>query len=292
MVIGELREKYSLETLLTIARIPKSTYFYQLNIKANKDEDLIQEIKEIFNLNHQKYGYIRITIELRNRGYKINKKKVYRLMKENNLTATPKKIKYRSYIGEVGKIAKNILSRDFDTTAPYQKLGTDITQFIAKYGKLYLSPIIDFHTREILAYDLSEHPNFDQIKRMLNSLIKEHGKYLKSSILHSDQGWQYQMKYYQKFLTKHKIAQSMSRKENCLDNSPTENFFGRMKTEFYYDKESTFNSLEEIKTAIHNYIYYYNHTRIVIKTKSSPVSYRQRLLTTDIINAGTKPTVQ
>ncbi len=263
--------------LLEIAGLARSTFNYvkkHMGEKERKDEAVLREIKSIFNENNGKYGYPRITIELQNRGYNINKKRVARIMRENNIRAARKKRRYNSYKGTVGKIAPNILNRDFSTTEPYQKLGTDVTVFITPHGKLYLSPIIDFHTREILAYDLSEHPNMQQIRRMLDRLIKKHGDYLDGAIMHSDQEWQYQMLYYRKFLKEHNITQSMSRKGNCLDNSPTENFFGRLKTDMYYDKEYSFKSLEELRHNIKNYIRYYNEERIVTRLRTNPQDYR------------------
>lgn len=244
--------------------------------KRSKDAPILKAIEDIFNSNNRKYGYPRITIELHRRGYNINEKRVARIMRENGLRAAIKRRRYNSYKGTVGKIAPNILERDFTTTGPYQKLGTDVTVFITPHGKLYLSPVIDFHTREVLAYDLSEHPNMKQIRRMLNKLNAKHGKALEGAILHSDQGWQYQMLYYRKYLKEHKIMQSMSRKGNCLDNSPTENFFGRLKTEMYYDKEYAFRSLDELKQNIHKYIRYYNEERIVSRLKTSPKKYREK----------------
>ncbi|MBQ2658047.1 MAG: IS3 family transposase [Erysipelotrichaceae bacterium] len=276
-MICELRERYSLPVLLEIAGVPRSTFYYEVrhfNDKKDKDKELLGVIEDIYEANKGKYGYLRVTQELKNRGYNVNKKRVQRIMQENALAAMPPKVKYNSYRGTVGKIAPNILDRDFSTSHPYEKLGTDITQFKIEFGTLYLSPVIDFHTREILAYDLSEHPNFDQIKRMLKSLILDHGDHLEGSILHSDQGWQYQMKYYQKFLRAHGIAQSMSRKGNCIDNSPTENFFGRLKTEMFYGQEYSYESLEHLESAIHEYIIYYNKDRIVSRLKSSPFDYR------------------
>jgi len=215
-----------------------------------------------------------MTQELRNRGCQINKKRVARIMKEHHLSAGPKKRQYHSYRGQVGRIAPNVLGQDFQTKAPYEKLGTDVTQFITQYGKLFLSPVIDFHTREVLAYDLSETANYAQIKRMLERLVKAHGEHLTGAILHSDQGWQYQMRQYRQFLADNGMIQSMSRKGNCLDNSPTENFFGRMKTEIYYDKEYTFQSLQHLKLVIRDYTEYYNNKRIVSRLKCSPVRYR------------------
>ena len=213
-MICELREKHSLDLLLQISGVPRSTYYYwvkHFDDKANKDREILSLITEIFEKNHRKYGYPRITQELKNRGYTVNKKRVARLMKENGLSACPRKRKYHSYKGLVGKAAPNLLQQDFRTDAPYEKLGTDVTQFITPHGKLYLSPVIDFHTREILSYDISENADYAQIRRMLQSLVANHGRHLRGAILHSDQGWQYQMPRYQAFLKENGIHQSMSR---------------------------------------------------------------------------------
>ena len=277
MIVCELRKKYSLKMLLKISGIPSSTYKYQvkrLNYKKEKDSPILEEIRRIYEENNEKYGYLRVTQALKNKGYSINKKKVQRIMKDNGLFAKPKKRSYHSYRGIVGDIAPNILDRNFKTTKPYEKAGTDISVFITQYGKLYLSPIIDFHTREILAYDISEKPDMNQIWRMLDNLKKKHKDKIKGMILHSDQGYQYQLKAYHNKLKDMDIIQSMSRKGNCLDNSPTENFFGRLKTEMFYEKEYLYNSLEELKQSIEEYINYYNNNRIVSKLKISPIQFR------------------
>jgi len=195
-------------------------------------------------------------------------------MHKYHLSAAPKRRKYSSYKGEVGTLVKNIVGRKFDVGQPFKVLGTDVTQFNVGEEKLYLSPIIDFHTREILAYDLSIHPNMHQIRRMMNSLINKFGSFLNGCILTSDQGWQYQQKWYQDFLKKHGIIQSMSRKGNCLDNSPTENFFGRLKEEVFFGQEWRYETIDELKSAIDKWILYYNHTRIVVRIKESPINYR------------------
>lgn len=256
--------------------------------KENKDKELKSIIMKIFKDNYEKYGVPRITQELRNMGININKKRVERIMKELGIKARPQSKKYRSYKGEIGKICKNQLLekkekdgkifnvRNFETTRPYEKMGTDVTVFITKYGKLYLSPIIDFHTREVLSYCLSENPNYAQVRNMLDDMFKMHRDKIKGAILHSDQGFQYQMSIYQKTLIEHGIIQSMSRKGNCLDNSPTENFFGRMKEEMYYGKEDLYGSLNELKDAIITYIKYYNEKRIVNRLGLSPIQYRQK----------------
>ena len=273
-VLKELQEKgYRLRYLLKAAKMSKSTYYFEISKKdviAEKNVAMAQEILEIFTENKERYGVRRVYRELLNRGKTVNHKRVQRIMHSLGLFGKRPKEKYHSYKGEVGKIAANLINRDFSTTEPYQKLGTDVTVFITPHGKLYLSPVIDFHTREILSYDLSEHPNMKQIRRMLEKLIKDHGEHLEGAIMHSDQGWQYQMLYYRKFLQEHKIVQSMSRKGNCLDNSPTENFFGRLKTDMYYDKEYSFKSLSELKRNIRRYIRYYNEERIVTRLRTNP----------------------
>lgn len=227
-------------------------------------------------------------MELRRQGLVVNNKKVRRIMVKLGLSATPRKRAYRSYKGQFGKICRNQLlikkhndksnayfyERNFGATRPFEVLGTDVTQFQISSGKLYLSPIIDFYTREILGYDISESPNYAQIRRMFYMMIKSHGESFKDAILHSDQGYQYQMKAYQKLLSSHGLIQSMSRKGNCLDNSPTENFFGRLKTEIFYDQEFEYKSLNDLKSAIQSYIKYYNEERIVVRFGDSPSNVR------------------
>lgn len=291
MIVQELGQKYKLSILLKIANLSKSTYFYNvehMNDKDMKDEELRKLILKIFNENYQKYGIPRITQELKNRGNNVNKKRVERIMNDLGIHARPRTKRYNSYKGNVGKRCKNKLLvkkdidgkeklvRDFSTTKPYEKLGTDITVFITPYGKLYLSPVIDFHTREILGYNLSESPNYAQVRKMLKMMFDKYGDKLNKAILHSDQGYQYQMANYQTELITHDIIQSMSRKGNCLDNSPTENFFSRLKEEMYYGKEDNYHSLKELEIEIHKYIEYHNEKRIVNRLKMSPKQYKNK----------------
>ena len=238
---------------------------------------MVKLIQTIFDSHYKKYGSPRITMELKNRGIVINGKKVARLMKEHHISAVPKKKKYCSYRGEVGTKAPNIIKRHFDVGEPYKVFGTDVTQFRIGDEKLYLSPIIDFHTREIVAYDISIHPNMHQIKRMMYQLEDKYGEYLPGSIIHSDQGWQYQQKWYQDFLEEHGMIQSMSRKGNCLDNSPTENFFGRLKEEVFYGQEWRYERIDQLREAIHKWIKYYNEERIISVLKASPLKYKMTI---------------
>lgn len=240
--------------------------------QPEKYGELETVIKQIFTENKGRYGYRRITLELHNRGYVVNHKLVQRLMKKNGLKCEIRRKKYRSYKGEIGKVAPNVLQRNFKAASPLKKLVTDVTEFAVGDEKVYLSPVLDLYNGEIIAYDLSKHPTFAQTMRMLDqafAVIPDHSE----TILHSDQGWQYQMKQYQHRLKEKGIIQSMSRKGNCLDNSVMENFFGLLKSEMFYRHK--FGSSEELMTAIRAYIDYYNNDRIKAKLNGlSPVKFR------------------
>ena len=260
--------------LLAFIGMPRSTYYYYL--KRSKAPDKYTEIKkEIYQIYHEnkgRYGYRRITAELRNRSYKVNHKTVLKLMNQLSLKCMVRLKKYRSYKGEIGKIAPNILQRDFEATAPDQKWTTDITEFQLFGKKLYLSPILDMYNGEIISYTISERPVLKQVLDMVTDAFEKlsDGTGL---IFHSDQGWQYQHQKYQHMLSEKGIIQSMSRKGNCLDNAVMENFFGLLKSELLYLRE--FESMDEFIQELVDYIDYYNHKRIKCKLKGlSPVQYR------------------
>ena len=280
-IIAELRAKYPFKMLLKIAGISRSVYYYYIDKKDidEKNKDIIEKIKEIYYVNKGRYGYRRVTLELKNQGLNINHKKVQRLMKKLNLQSIiRKKRKYSSYKGCIGKIADNHIKRNFEATAPNQKWFTDVTEFNLRGEKLYLSPILDAYGRYIVSYDISRSPNLEQINHMLNLAFKKNENY-ENLIFHSDQGWQYQHYSYQERLKEKKITQSMSRKGNSLDNGLMECFFGLLKSEMFYEQEEKYKTLEELKEAIEDYIYYYNNKRIKEKLKGlTPASYRSQSL--------------
>lgn len=301
--ITELRQelscslKFILDTIHANPELPqitRSDYYYQLK-KTNKDmknDGIMNLIISIYYKHKKRYGYRRITLELENLGHKVNCKKVRRLMRIMGLQAVTPRAKYKSYKGDFNGTVKNQLlkrvvdeeqcktyySRDFSTTSCNEKWTTDVTEFHILSGKVYLSPIMDMHNREIVSFDVSISPNFQQTTNMLEQAFEKHSG-LKGLIFHSDQGWQYQMEQYHQMLNDKGIVQSMSRKGNCLDNSPMENFFGRMKNEMFYGHEYEFDSLEQLMDEIKEYIDYYNNERIQEKLKGlTPVQYRDQSL--------------
>lgn len=252
----------------------RSTFYYHLSRSKQKDKyaDVKVQIQTIYHKHKGRYGYRRITLILRQLGYIINHKTVLRLMKGCGLKCIVRIKKYRSYKGQQGKIAPNLLQRNFEAERPFQKWATDVTEFSFQGQKLYLSPIIDLFNGEVISYSLSERPTTQQTIEMLKKALAKLPDHA-NLILHSDQGWQYQTRAYQRILMQKNIRQSMSRKGNCLDNAVIESFFGTLKSELFYI--NTFRNMEHLKDEIERYIHYYNNKRIKLKLKGmSPVQYR------------------
>ena len=261
--------------------MPKSSFYeWERKLQLVNDEEisLIRQIKEIVAESKNRYGYRRVTLSLRNRGTLVNRKRVLRLMKANSLLCTKftrRARKYSSYKGEVGKISDNHLNRSFNVKNPNEVWVTDITEFKVDKAdqKLYMSPIMDLFNSEIISYKVSTSPTVkfttDSLDEALQILPEDH-----SLLVHSDQGFHYQNPQWIKRLNKRNVKQSMSRKGNCIDNSPMENFFGILKQEMYYGEE--FNTIKDLENEIKKYINWYNNKRIKSKLKGlSPVQYRR-----------------
>lgn len=259
---------------MQLSGLARSTYYcylkHQNTDKYGKEKE---EILDIFNNNKGRYGYRRILIAMRNKGCVINHKTVLKLMNSLGLKGKQRKNdQYHSYKGTVGKVADNLLKRDFYAGKPFEKLTTDVTQFNICDSKVYLSPVLDLFNNEVVSYAVSMSPNLEQIREMLNGLFEKLPADAKP-IFHSDQGWQYQHAEYQRLLSEHNITQSMSRKGNCMDNGAMENFFGRLKVEMFYGEK--FESVNAFIDELKKYIHYYNTERISLKLKGmSPVQYR------------------
>ena len=267
---------YKLALLLGVSGVKKSTYYYHIKCfnKPDKDAGLKQEISDIYHSHKGRYGYRRITLELKNRGKRYNHKRIYRLMREIGIASKVRIVRYNSYKGTVGKIAPNLLRRDFTAEAPNQKWVTDVTQVTINDEKGYISPIIDLYDGSIVSYAISKHPDLrlvmEMIEKAFDKIPDDTGL-----ILHSDQGWQYQHKIYQERLRKKGIHQSMSRKGNCLDNSRAECFFSIYKTELLYLNK--YKTVDDFLEATHEYFTYYNNERISEKLNGmTPAQFRKQ----------------
>lgn len=264
---------------MKLAGLARSTFYYQQKALSRPDRHaaLKGRIGSIFAAHKGRYGYRRVTAALRAAGESVNHKTVQHLMGELGLRSTVRPKKYRSYKGQVGRIAPDLVKRHFTAERANQKWVTDVTEFNVAGHKLYLSPVMDLYNGEIIAYETARRPVFKLVETMLLKAVSR----LPGNdrpILHSDQGWQYQMSRWQRMLRAHNISQSMSRKGNCLDNAAMESFFAILKSELFH--QDRFNSVTSLQNAIADYIRYYNHDRIKLKLKGlSPVQYRTQPLT-------------
>lgn len=243
-------------------------------------EQVILEIKK----QYPNLGYRGVRALLKEKGLRVNHKKIQRIIREHGLQVTcySSKNKFSTDKGIVGKIAPNRLNRRFDTSVPHQKIVTDTTEF--KYyvvdnkgrrriEKLYLDPFMDLYNREIISYTITKDAGVQSMMPALEKAIEITNDCEFRRTFHTDQGSLYQSKVYQKTLKKNRIFQSMSRRGNCHDNAVIECFFGLLKREIYFGR--IFESFDELREAIEAYIVYYNEDRIKEKLGwMSPVKYR------------------
>lgn len=273
-----LQSRFPLEGLLKVASLARSTFYYQVSTlkKPDKHAALKERIQSIYHENAGLYGYRRIALAIR-KTEAVDGKLVQRLMGHLKLKSLVRPKRYRSYKGLVGKIAANLLERNFVAQRPNQKWVTDVTEFKVGQKKLYLSPVMDLYNGEIVAYEINSRPCFALVSEMLKKAFERlQGRV--NLVCHSDQGWQYQQPKYQRALEDRGIKQSMSRKGNCLDNAAMESFFGTLKSEFFY--LNRFESVEELRAGLDEYLRYYNHDRIKTKLGGlSPVEYITRSAT-------------
>ena len=213
-------------------------------------------------------------------GERIADKTVLKMMREMGLRCGIRREtdyhRYNSYKGEVGETFGNVIGRDFKADGPWQKMGTDVTEFKLSFGKAYLAPVYDFGSKEIVAWSVSEHPDLAQQEEMLAMLVaaKPEGK---TPVLHSDMGWQYQHAVYIKALADNGFTQSMSRKGNCIDNGATEQVFGHIKDEFFRGRD--WGDFESFKRDLEEYIVHWNTRRRQVKLKGlTPVEFREQAL--------------
>lgn len=280
--MSELSGRYPLADLLEAAGLARSSYYYALaHPKAPTRPELREAVGEIFSRTPNGCGHRQIAMCLRaERAVRIAGKTVLKIMHEAGISCGIRREtdyhRYNSYRGEVGETFGNAIGRDFAADGPWQKMGTDVTEFKCSFGKAYLAPVYDFGSKEIVAHSISAHPDLAQQEEMLAMLMaaKPEGT---RPILHSDMGWQYQHATYVGALAENGFTQSMSRKGNCIDNAATEQVFGHLKDEFFRGRD--WDTFEEFKADLESYIHHWNNVRRQVKLKGlTPVEFREQAL--------------
>lgn len=275
-VIAEFTGKYSITVMCKFLSVPRSSYYYWLKNKdcEDKDASLVESIREGQRASCGTYGYRRMTIWL-NRVYGIivNSKRVRRVMKKAGLqSVVRKKKKFKKDQGAVYKY-DNLLARNFYSSRPNDKMVTDITYISTGRGKVFLSMVKDLFDNSIRGYCVSRNNDLklvaDTLRETFTNIKTDNDKPV---LLHSDQGFQYTSKLYERLTSQYGITPSMSRKGNCFDNAAAENFFSHLKSELI--NRVKLKDYEEAKKAIDDYIRYYNNERIQVKLKMAPLEYR------------------
>lgn len=270
-IVDELRVWHPLSLLLRHSGLSKSGYYKWKSVVSSggKSQNIEEHVKAIHSLRPF-YGYRRITVALHREGIAINHKRVYRLMRKLGIQSVIRK--KRRYFGKSGSILfQDRLGRDFKTLFPGRKLATDITYLPTTNGFLYLSVVQDLCNNEIIAHHFSSRNDLDLVFATLAKLPAMPG-----AILHSDQGFQYTHKTYQKRLGSLQLTGSHSRKGNCLDNACVESFFSHLKTESFIEKH--LQGRGETIAMVEEHIRFYNTERFQKRLgQLSPVEYREKL---------------
>jgi putative transposase len=247
--------------------------------REDPDAERMQAVQAVYHASHKSYGFRRITMQLQDQQrLRINHKAVLRLMRKLGIRSVARKLVPYRKVEELGSYHRyaNVLERDFTASAPNQKWVTDITYIRTQKGWIFLSIIKDLFDGFIVAYILQERNDVSLVLRTLQQ-AKECEQVTDRLILHSDQGHQYTSQAYHDLLVKQcHITPSMSRRGNCWDNAPAENFFSHLKEE--YLRHFPLPTVEQAQQLVTEYIHFYNYERIQLKTRQTP--YQTRCLST------------
>ena len=242
--------------------------------QPDRDGPRMQLIEEAYLASHKTYGYRRIKLWIeQTKGVSINHKAVLRIMNKLGIRSVARKRKpFNRWLStESSHQYPNILNRDFTASKPNQKWVTDITYIRTKQGWAYLSTIKDLYDGFIVAHQLGQQMSVALVTNTLK-IAKQKEMVTDGTLLHSDQGLQYTSRGYFVLTKQYNITPSMSRRGNCWDNAPMENFFGHLKEEAI--RQFPVLSFNETKQIIDEYIYFYNYERIQLKTKQTPYQLR------------------
>ena len=275
MVIYRRQKKYPIQTMCQFFCVSRSGYysFVKRMEKADRDAPLASLIGECHQRTHRTYGYRRVHIWLERRGVHYNPKTVLRVMNKYSLLSEIRRRRKYQVMGRQLHRYENIFSRDFTADRPNQKWVTDISYINTAQGVLYLSVIRDLFDNSIVAHRTGT----KQTVNLVLNTIKDAKANVKAAAelhLHSDQGFQYTSHGYFTLTKEYGIIPSMSRRGNCYDNAIAENFFSILKSECIYRQK--LDTYDQARLLIDQYIHFYNHDRIQLKTRLTPFEKRSQ----------------
>lgn len=269
-------DKYPVKQMCEFFDVSRSGYYAFVKRKNafDPDQELAQQIAQCQQETNSTYGYRRVCIWLYRHGQHANHKAVLRIMNKYGLLAQIRRKRKYQQMGEQLHRYCNLLNRDFSATRPNEKWVTDISYIKTPQGTLYLSMIRDLFDRSIIAYQMGTEQS---INLVLNTIREARAKEAVTAEvqLHSDQGFQYTSQAYFTLTKTYGITPSMSRRGNCYDNAMAENFFSILKAECIRRRKP--KTISEARSLIDNYIHFYNHERIQLKTKLTPLEKRRQL---------------
>lgn len=265
LVIDALRHAYPLLMLLESMGLSTSSYYYQLKTMSKPDPfaHLRQRIHHHAVQGRFTYGYRRIWWALRHEGLIVSEKVVRRLMGEENIAVRipARKRRYSSYDGEISPAPENLVKRNFHADKPRELWLTDISEFSARNGKIYLSAIIDCFDGMVVGWRTGKHPTMDLAENTLTDALDLFPPAPDQRlVIHSDRGTHYRSNSWITMTRAANLTRSMSKKGCSPDNSACEGFFGRLKNEMFYFR--SWNDVDELDRAINDYIEFYNNVRI------------------------------
>ena len=269
------RDRYAISTMCKFFEVSRSGYYDYIKRMDSPafDSEIAEVIRQIQESSDKTYGYRRVWKVLKGKNIHRNPKTILRIMRKYELLSEIRRKRKWRQMGQQLHKYENLLNRRFTADQPNRKWVTDISYIQTRQGTLYLSIIRDLYDNSIVAYKTGTAQTVNLVLDTIRLAMKQEKKKVTAELqLHSDQGFQYCSHAYFKLTQEYGITPSMSRRGNCYDNAMAENFFSIIKTEcIYRHKPTTFDEAREL---IDNYIYFYNHQRIQLKTGVAPLTLR------------------
>jgi len=274
--IERYKNKYPAACMCLFFQVSRSGYYAYLRRKKSKtDESLVQLICQCREETDRTYGYRRIGLWLDRRGTHVNHKRIYRIMQKYGLFSEIRRVRKYQQMSDQLYRYPNLLNRDFTASRPNEKWVTDISYIGTKQGTLYLSVIRDLFDNSIVAYKTGTEQTINLVLQTVRMALEKEAVAAELQ-LHSDQGFQYTSQTYFTLIRDYGITPSMSRRGNCYDNALAENFFGILKAECLRRHKP--QSIAHARQLIDNFIFFYNHERIQLKTKLTPLEKRRQFM--------------